>query len=390
MTKFSSKKSAASTRGVQIPASIIDAWRKMIIETAKFPKGTEKKSLSDEELLRIAAKSEREAVVELWTNFTSERENLTQNMLTSKKEVVAYLLGFHIANTARLLHVLGEAKNRSKLINGMTGYKEISVVDLGCGSGAMTQATMAFIKDLGFHKKLKHVLLMDVSQPLLDIAGDGVNYLNPKIKISQVKGSIETLGDDKISSNPEKLTILNMGYIWNELAKNVESQKHLGKILQKTVSDNQSVMINFLEPATQDQSREAMVFHDELVGFGYVPLYPCAHANPCPMLERTRDWCYSELHWRRPPDQTFIDSLTHIDRRLLRVSGYVFASPAFMKNFGREKDFKDRVIVGRPTHKDTAKEERKFDYLLCSEDGITKMPAEEGRRTLIRGQIIRG
>ena len=102
------------------------------------------------------------------------------------------------------------------------------------------------------------------------------------------------------------------------------------------------------------------------------------------MLERSRDWCYSEFAWERPPLMRNVDKILEIDRHRIGCAAYVFVSPDWLKGFATSPE---SIVVGRPLDRNASLHSRKFSYLLCSEDGLQKVEPGSGQE-LFRGQTF--
>jgi len=128
-----------------------------------------------------------------------------------------------------------------------------------------------------------------------------------------------------------------------------------------------------------------MQFRDEIVDLGYTALYPCPKSELCPMLKRSRDWCFSEAYWQVPEIQARIDRLIPTDRRKLNVTAFGF----FNGTIEMPKT-PPKVIVGRPTKAAKGKERQQrgpgYELLICNGDSLEKRP---GRGNMpLRGTSI--
>ena len=142
-----------------------------------------------------------------------------------------------------------------------------------------------------------------------------------------------------------------------------------------------STLVLLLEPASQSFARSAMELRDEMVKMGYLPLYPCLAPTPCPMLNLSRDWCYSEATWQQPKIMQTLDKSLGISRQHLSGTLMAFASKDLAKSWRAEKTA--AVIVGRPERiaphllkvKDRPKEKpaTTFEYLICTGSDLKKV-----------------
>lgn len=364
--------------------ALIDAWSQALIALGRFPAGTRKTETSPFELVKLLARAERASIMELRETFTLERSQISKRLLSNKKQLVGYLLGFHLANAARLELTLGRVRGTWKIDGLLRQASAISISDIGCGAGAMAQSWLAYLQGCKVDTSKIAVQLFDSNQILLNTAKDIITYMDAAPELHSVKCAIEDLRLEL--PNDDTLAIYSIGYVWNELTKNQKGQRNLQKFFTGLAKQAGKSIISLVEPASQHQSRATMELRNDLVAAGFVPLYPCPHAEPCPMLERSRDWCYSEFKWTRPRIQEQIDLLTEADRLMLAASAFVFASPAAAAAMASEGERKP-IVVGRPVRKTYAKVKREFDYLLCNKDAVlTKDEADPTKIPLRRGE----
>lgn len=363
-----------------LPQPFVDAWMKALVELGRFPKGTTLTKTPLPSLVQILAKSERKSVFEMRDAFTRERDRIAKGYLGTRKGVVTYLLGFHLANLVRAIAVWGRTLERTAgLRDVLSRYDRVRVRDLGAGTGVMSQAIVhVWQKELGASPHWDFDLV-DLNQLLIEVS---------RKMLAHVVGPQEERSHPE-SSDSKELTIITLGYFWNELSPAAKSK--LLKDLEKNVKEDTLVFV--AEPASEQEARDAMELRDMLVGLDYQVLYPCSHQGPCPMLRggvvgdaphKYRDRCYSEFGDKLPPIQQRLDHLFEMERTILAVSGYVFGSPSLLRPAKQEEPQKP-VVVGKPKRK----EERGSDYLLCREEGLIKVPVTERRESAVlkRGEF---
>ncbi len=380
------------TTQIQLPQSLVDAWAATVLTLARLPRGSPKKDLPASQRLKAILFQEMSQVEELWAVFTQERGELSRKLLASKRLSVAYLLGFHLANAARAQIALERADARhglgKKLAEGTT--KPIVIHDLGAGTGACSQTFIHFLRQAGVPASRLKLHLYDGVGPLLDATHILFAECEPDVKPLTHRMGLESLDADRLlgPAKDAPLSVQLLGYVWNELARNPIARNRLSKLFEIQAKRGDEALILLLEPATQDMSREAMRLRDQLVGLGYRALYPCPAGGGCPMLELSRDWCYSEGQWARPASVTVVDDKLGIDRS--RVSGtmMLFASPAL--DWALKFDAKTpAVIVGRPDRPNAPKTGPKpFDYLLCDDGQLKKQAPTPGTIFLPRGDSL--
>lgn len=364
-----------------LPGDLVSSWESSIIETARI-RGIPRDA-SDREKLAAIVRAERSNVKSLWEAFTTDRQNLPRYLLDPKKQTVSYLLGFHLPNVARTWNLLHRFDRRHQLSSKLDAYEGINLFDLGCGTGAVGQALHSFLKHKKFKKSLD-ISLIDSQGPFLDIARMGYEKMGFEGKIRSKRARIETCFDMiRGQLKKEKLNVIVLGYVWNELQNNPKAQRKFQEFAME--ASLYPTIFLVLEPANQNLARSAMEFRDDLVFTGYKSLYPCISSAPCPMLKKPKDWCYSETTWKVPKTISDIDRHLDINRSKLKYAGYVFASDLVAQNLSDlpEGEF---PVVGRPTIPHKFKND--FEYLICKGDDLDKRPSKAAPRQLNRGTML--
>jgi SAM-dependent methyltransferase len=368
-------------------------WAKTVASLAKTPRSLDRprKEVSDLDLTAAVIPEMRKEIIELWEAFTLNRSEVSRYLMDPKKEALTYLLGFHLSNLARTQGILRRVEHRMGLISWLRQQpRALHIEDLGCGTGALTFATL----DLIFRDEKKipcSLELVDKSKAFLDAATLGLQELNRDATLVTRQQRLDDYLDResrKADETNESIVWHQLGYVWNEIAHSPKTSQVMLRHLAQGLQQGRR-LITLIEPATQDLSRAAQQFRDQLCEMGYQVLYPCPHSSNCPMLERTRDWCYSEWEWQQPPLMQKIDRILDIDRRRLGASGYVFASPDIVMALRTMKntDGPSAVVVGRPLDEKAGRNNsRKFSYLLCTDAGLVKEPVDAGSERL-RGVV---
>ena len=95
-----------------LPKELLDAWQDAVVHLGKLPRGVAKQEFTDDQLLYKIMRQEMRGIHELWETFTQERDLLTKHLLSSKQQMVRYLLGFHLPNAARMQLALNRLNSR--------------------------------------------------------------------------------------------------------------------------------------------------------------------------------------------------------------------------------------------------------------------------------------
>lgn len=369
---------------VRLAKSVIHSWQETVIHFCKFSKGTEVQKETPEKLVQAAINFEKKNLKEIWVNFTQSRKNINSNMLTTRDKSNAYLLGFHLGNVARIQYLISRAEKFTPFVNTINEYQSIDVFDLGCGSGAMSVGVLQFLKQNLKRQIPLNIKLADNSSYLLSIAEYTLNaFKMPNLTVRKFKGPLDDLNISKNTPESQSLGLYTLGYIWNELSHDKNGKNKIVNLIECIVEKKHEALIFIVEPANEFQSKNAMHLRNDLIDLGFQVLYPCSHQKQCPLLETDKDWCYSEMGWKKPEIQSKIDKIMGVERDVMALSGYVFASPAFVKKHKWKLSQNEEVIVGRPITSN--KGGSKAQYILCGKEGIRKEQVENSGSLLPKG-----
>jgi hypothetical protein len=361
----------------------------------------------------------RRAIEDLWLVFNKERQDLAKHYLSTEKAVLIYLLGFHLPNVARaygsflrleqrypqmgdFLRSLGEHRDsrKNKTANHLpkvppqekqASKRPILWTDYGCGTGAMAQATLYWLKRHLPHHQVK-VELTDLSSHLLN-AAQNLLESDPALKNIMVKTrrfGLEALhlpsdsAKNPPSDDQEPFYGLSFGYLWNELVRNPKARSKVIQVLTHHLERRHDTLVLIVEPATEQHARSAMALRDQLTQLGYHALYPCPQGSGlCPMNAPKKDWCFGEFIWDQPPECRQLDKLLGSDRKYLATASYLFASPQLWQKLKIAPNSLQKVVVGRPTIKSPGKRPpapEDFEYLLCTGKSLSKKPSQVARQ----------
>lgn len=350
----------------------LGAFVKTVNDLGRTPRGFVRSKESPQAIFKAIFKASKRSIMEIWEIYTQRREDLSRRLLNNKESVVAYLFGFHLPNMARAEELYSRSNVRHRWKNKLKG-KKVRVYDIGCGTAAMSLALSIEAE----------YFLIDSSGPLLDAAKILAQSAGLNAKTS--RRDIEDL-DSKLFSSKDSDGVVHiylLGYVWNELVKNAPARRKLLNLMSQHIKKGDSSLIFVVEPALEFMARPAMELRDKLCELGYKALYPCPHSNPCPMLERPKDWCYSEGTWKQPALAEWIDEQMKVNRAKHASTLFAFASPAL----GLESDH-NSVVVGRPVREAGIDRYKGFfDYLVCSSDGIVKQKPEKPKQVILRGSL---
>ncbi len=354
------------------------SWLNTLKELGKLPRGQAgKQALKGDAYVKALFLTNKKNILDLWEIYTQHRDELSRKMLSGRSFSVAYLLGFHQANIARMQTLVNRSNDRCHWIKSLKN-QSVHVFDFGCGTGALSAVMSQLLNP-------DSTTLYDESGPLLDAA----KLIHKGLDSKNVRGfqlNLSTLKPEWfIPKEKDDVHIYLMGYVWNELARNKPAIRRLADIFASHEKNGEKALLFIVEPAVEDLSRDTMALRDSLTSLGYQALYPCPHSQDCPMLERAKDWCYSEGTWVRDSLLEWIDRKLDINRSTHAASMFAFASSAM----GLESK-ETSVVVGRPVK--TSKLERykgHYELLICNADGIDKLEPNAPKQIPLRGSEYR-
>lgn len=340
-------------------------------------------------IVRLSAKDMRS----LWSVFTSERGDISRYLHEPKRELLAYRLGFHLPNCARL-----QAGFERALPRGWSHWvgpeDKVRIIDLGCGAGSFAHTAYHSLTQFGGIKPERiSVELIDQKKAFVDGAKDGLVDLGcPPERILTLKQGLQpwlSQFGGKVLAKDEKL-VVGLTYVYNEIRRNPAVHRRLmdwfGALSQK---DSLAVI---LEPGNQGLCQQAMELRDTMVEDGFTALYPCptvmASGSLCPMRseDHQRDWCYSEFRWEPSVPMANVDQILETDRKRLAGTLMIFAG----QNYSGQKNDRSQIVTGRPVVKSAAprKVPSTYQYLICTGEKLSKVDPKPQRKTLLRGETL--
>ena len=370
---------------IKIPKDVLSSWFKTLKSNSKKPRFITKDD-SDKAYLDSLIDQERRNVSQLWEAFTIERGNLPRYLQDPKKQTAAYLIGFHLPNVARAVLTLLRADRRIHFSSLMRkNYKEATIVDLGCGTGALTQAWLQFIPQ---NFKI-NVSLVDTQGAFLDAAKSNVQHQRPEADVRSAKMPIEVFFDKVNFKDSDGLLVISMGYVWNEIQKNPKARTKALKWIESHM--HLPMVFHIHEPANQLIARDAMEMRNFLCEIGFNPIYPCISNAPCPLLERSKDWCYTEGKFQSPQWMRKLDKYIGIDRQDIKTTAFMFVTKP-VHDLIHQKKAALGLVVGRPAvkaHKKVPKNKLDYYHLLCTgssleKGAIIKNPSQK----ILRGKTV--
>ncbi len=295
--------------------------------------------------------------------YTKGRDQLDFSLLQHARTAFAYMLGFHLPNFARVYRLI----ERVERTYGLQAYLEkqtCHLYDIGCGTGAFAHAFLTI-----FPLKKARVSLLDPNRHLLKLAMDVMKSTGAESKAIQCKAH-----ELRMPQGSEETSLFLFGNVLNQI-QNPE-KRYTAFIDQLLMQVKRNAMVFIIEPATEDSAIAMMRLRDQLVGGGFVPLYPCPHSMPCPLLG-TRDRCYSDFPLLAIPEMKWLDEQTGVKRHVFSAAAYCFASPSVAQALQVVPAIP--VLVGKPIVQD------KKVGMLCTPAGTIERKPLSGSKKM-RGE----
>lgn len=372
--------------GFRIHNDVLAVWRDAVVHFQKNPG----KTAQAKEMIDKTIRSNMEDVRRLWDVFTQERGELGRYLTDPKRERSAYLIGFHLSNVARM-HMLvnrliGRQPHTAELLRDAT---TVTVHDLGAGTGAQSQGIFSAVRAQNIPTANWHWNFIDKQNAFLEAAAFTMQRL---VNATNVQTHRTLIDDARLTAHKKaaatEFDIIVLGNVWNEISRHARARQRLMTQIAQFPEVAHPALILIVEPANQNIARSVMELREELFNSGWTPLYPCSAAIPCPMLERTRDWCFSEGNWQLPKEAQLVDKLLGTERAHLSSSMYALANLAMVEQL-KAKQQKLQVVVGKPRIPSHPKSKiKEIELLLCTQEGLTKKKPAANEAALQRGEVL--
>lgn len=140
-----------------------------------------------------------------------------------------------------------------------------------------------------------------------------------------------------------------------------------------------------VEPAVRSVSRQLSALRDALIAAGIGVAGPCTHLQPCPMLQRRRDFCHGRQRLEVPPDLALLGQQAgHFDLADADFSTLVCGRPTTPR------------LAGWRAVGDVQREKGRDRLFLCGSAGLIEVfaltgagrPGRECLRSLRRGDVL--
>ncbi|MFQ3580324.1 MAG: small ribosomal subunit Rsm22 family protein [Chloracidobacterium sp.] len=322
---------------------------------------------------KASLKPVAEALVRLSDDFTRARQTLTESApgdYWNDTRRLAYLFHFLPRNYAKADWILAEMGRHARLSQELAAKSQFTILDIGCGPGTSTLATLNFLAALRPAAFRVQVVLVEASAVALREANhllrQAADWLNAErreaitIQITPHTGDARLIGQYPPHAAADFIWLSN---VLNEFsAVSGAASAWVVELAQKKLARDGSLCV--IEPALHNTARAAMELRDALLSRDstWGIFAPCTADGPCRMLaERpARDWCHVALVWKLSPLVEQLDRLTELRSRVqkffyfvLRQDGKRAAEPRqgwsawrVIGDLQREKGREKRLVCG--------------------------------------------
>ncbi len=265
------------------------------------------------------------AMSEYFTRKNFRKEFVFYDYLSNAEVQKGYLVYFTTTNLLKV-HV---PLNEISYSGFFKGKNKFEILDIGTGLGTVVMGTIIWMhENIRYFKnaEVKFVALDKVEQNIrkfqdnLDVFMNELkNHYRQTIKIS-IEPAIFDI-EHAFEMFHKRFDLITVANTLNEVA--YEKRNKLLRLINAGIKDDGFVIL--IEPALMITSRDLLDFRDKMLKQGFYIYSPCLRNLNCPALETEKDWCHTEVEWKRPEFIRQIDLVSGNYRKTLKFS-YIVAS----------------------------------------------------------------
>ncbi|HAN32378.1 MAG TPA: hypothetical protein DCQ06_12355 [Myxococcales bacterium] len=280
------------------------------------------------------------ALRKLSGRFTDRRSERKAGYMASPESRAAYLLYYVLTGAATIQAALYRSAWRAPKVEG----RSLRVLDLG--AGPMTASLgFALIYDGPID-----ITAVDASRAALQDGKRLMKEVRPDVRVKLIDGNLR---DGRLRQHlGQDYDLILCSNVLNEFPEAVRRERDRPSAALKLVSDlltrrlSSHGRVLLVEPASRSASNVLIRLRDRLVAEerGQI-LGPCVGTDRCPLGgAKARNWCHSELPWRRPRLVEDCDRLLGHRRDRLKWSWLLLSPPSTPCTAHRDSVY--RVIGG--------------------------------------------
>ncbi|MEN3037604.1 MAG: small ribosomal subunit Rsm22 family protein [Candidatus Kryptonium sp.] len=287
------------------------------------------------------------AMSEYFTRKNLRKEFVFYDYLSNHEVQKGYLVYFTTTNLLKVHVPLNEISQSGFF----KGKKKLEILDIGTGLGTVVMGMIIWMhENIRYFKnaEVKFVALDKVEQNIQKFQeifevfiNELKNHYHQTIKI-QIEPAIFDI-EHAFEMFEKRFDLITVANTLNEIA--YEKRNKLLRLINAGIKDDGFVIL--IEPALMITSRDLLDFRNRMVKQGFYIYSPCLRNSNCPALETEKDWCHTEIGWKRPEFIRQIDLVSGNYRKSLKFS-YIVASKRDLNLIDfvvGERNFKDYFRV---------------------------------------------
>lgn len=253
----------------------------------------------------------RPHVQKLSDRFTTERGRGIEPYGDDDESRLAYGLFFFPQTFVRTQLVLEECVGAGRLGLGV-GEKQITILDLGAGTGAAGLAALQL-----FHDRPARLVALDHSAGSLAALKNafeaGRKELWPHAELETRTGNL--MNADSVEAGWD---LILASFAINEPLEGCASEEAEQWLKRTLALLNPGGLLVVIEPALKTTAERLESLRDRVAAEGWAHIVgPCLHRGPCPMRAEGRFWCHEVRRWSPPPlaekiNRTLFRDLPHL------------------------------------------------------------------------------
>lgn len=265
------------------------------------------------------------AMSEYFTRRNLRREFVFYDYLSNGEVQKGYLVYFTTTNLLKVYVPLNEISHSGFFV----GKRKLEILDIGTGLGTVVMGIIIWM-----HENIKYFKNTEVKFIALDKVEQNIKKFQENLELflselrnhypQTIKVDVEPAIFDiehAFDMFDKRFDLITVANTLNEVV--YEKRNKLLRLINLGVKDDGFVIL--IEPALMITSRDLLDFRDKMMKYGFYIYSPCLRNLNCPALETDKDWCHTEVEWKRPEFIRQIDLVSKNYRKMLKFS-YIVAT----------------------------------------------------------------